>query len=57
VNFKIAKQQYIQQNNEQQNYFVLIDNSEVKQASIDKVDEWLEAFGEILNKMATNELK
>jgi hypothetical protein len=35
----------------------MIDNSEVKQASIDKVEEWLETFGEILKKMATNELK
>lgn len=39
------------------NYFVLIDNSEVKQASIDKVEEWLTTIGDILMRMATAELR
>jgi len=54
---KFVKQTYIQGSNEQHNYIVLIDNSEVKQASIDKVEEWIDACGEILKKMASTELK
>jgi dynein heavy chain len=57
VSFKSLKQTYIAQSNEQQNYFVLVDNSEVKQASIDKVDDWLECLGDILKRMATADLK
>lgn len=57
VSFRYQKQLYINNPNEQMNYFVLIDNSEVKQASIDKVDEWLSTIGDILMRMATAELR
>jgi hypothetical protein len=43
--------------NEQANWYVLVDNSEVKQATIDKVAEWLEVVGDILKKMASTELQ
>lgn len=57
VSFQFQKHLYIQYPNEQMNYFVLIDNAEVKQASIDKVDEWLSTIGDILMRMATTELR
>lgn len=57
VSLRNQKQVYINNPNEQTNCFVLIDNSEVKQAAIDKVDEWLTTIGEILLKLATSELK
>jgi len=38
----------LQHENEQQNYFVLIDNSEVKESTISKVNEWLDILGESL---------
>jgi dsRNA-specific ribonuclease len=43
--------------NEQLNYFVLIDNSEVKESTIQKVNEWLEILGDSLKQIATKELK
>jgi dynein heavy chain len=55
--FKQTKQNFIAGSNEQSNIIVTIDTSEVKQASIDMVDKWLEAFGEILKKMANTELR
>ena len=48
---------YVHQQNEQQNYIVLIDYNEVKQASIEKIDEWLQILGDGLKTIATKELK
>jgi dynein heavy chain len=45
------------QSKEMSNFFVLIDNSEVNNACIQKTEEWLEAYGEILKKMANSLLK
>ena len=39
--------------NEQQNYIVMINNSELALASISKVDEWLKILGESLNQIDT----
>jgi len=39
--FKHYRKLNLSQDNEQQNYFVLIDNSEVKESTVLKVDEWL----------------
>jgi hypothetical protein len=36
---------------------VLIDNSEVKESTIQKVNEWLEILGDSLKQIATKELK
>jgi len=36
---------------------VLIDNSEVKESTISKVEEWLEILGDSLKQIATKELK
>lgn len=43
--------------NDQNNYFILIDSSEIKQGAIEKLDEWLETIGDILKKIAGNELR
>lgn len=47
----------LQNDSEQQNYFVLIDNSEVKESTIQQVGEWLQILGESLKAIATKELK
>ena len=39
--FKHYRDLNMRQDNEQTNYFVLIDNAEVKENTIIKVDEWL----------------
>lgn len=39
--FKHYRDLNLKQDNEQNNYFVIIDNSEVKESTILKVDEWL----------------
>lgn len=39
------------------NYFVLIDNSEVKQSTIQKIEEWLLILGDSLRLIASKELK
>jgi dynein heavy chain len=46
-----------QHQNEQQNYIVMIDKSELAQASISKVDEWLQILGDSLKQIATKELR
>jgi hypothetical protein len=56
-NLKAAQQGYYSMANESPNWYVLVDNSEVKQATIDKVAEWLEVVGDILKKMASTELQ
>lgn len=43
--------------NEQQNYIVMIDKSELAQASISKVGEWLQILGDCLKQIATKELR
>lgn len=55
--FKHYKEINLKHDNEQQNYFVLIDNSEVKEATILKVDEWLQILGDSLKVIASKELK
>lgn len=52
-----ARIHYEKNPSEQQNYIVLIDNNEVNQASINKVDEWLQILGDSLKAIATKELK
>lgn len=47
---------YLNYDNEQQNYFVLIDQSEVNESTIKKVDEWLNILGECLKQIASKEL-
>jgi dynein heavy chain, axonemal len=37
-----------QNSNEQQNYIVMIDKSDLAQAATSKVDEWLQILGESL---------
>jgi hypothetical protein len=41
---------------ESKNYFVLINYSEVKSATIEKIKEWLNFYGELLIEFATKEL-
>lgn len=55
--FKIYRDMNLHHENEQLNYFVLIDNSEVKESTIQKVNEWLEILGDSLKQIATKELK
>lgn len=55
--FKKYRELNQQNDNEQQNYFVLVDNSEVKEATIQKVNEWLQILGDSLKMIATKELK
>lgn len=43
--------------NKQYNYLVLIDNTEVKDSVIKKIEEWLSILGESLMAIATKELK
>ena len=47
----------MKQDNEQTNYIVLIDNAEVKENTIIKVDEWLQILGDSLKTIAAKELK
>jgi dynein heavy chain len=55
--FKHYRDLNLKQDNEQQNYFVNIDNSEVKESTILKVDEWLQILGDSLKVIASKELK
>jgi dynein heavy chain len=55
--FKNFRYQNLKQNNEHENYFVLIDITEVKENSISKVDEWLQILGDSLKMIANKELK
>jgi hypothetical protein len=47
----------LHQSNEQQNYFVMIDNSEVKESTINQVGEWLALLGDSLKTIANKELR
>jgi hypothetical protein len=38
------------------NYFVLIDNSDIKDKTIEMIDKWLEMLGESLKGIASQEL-
>ena len=55
--FKHYRDLNMKQDNEQMNYFVLIDNAEVKENTIIKVDEWLQILGDSLKTIAAKELK
>ena len=55
--FKKYRYANIIMNNEHDNYFVLIDNSEFKENTISKVDEWLQILGDSLKVIANRELK
>jgi len=46
-----------QQADEYPNYFIIIDMTEIKQAAIERTDEWLEMLAEIMKKIAGSELK
>ena len=54
--FKTYKKEIKKIPDEARNYFVLVDHSEVKQATIEKVGEWLTLLGDSLIDMATKEL-
>jgi len=54
--FKTYRTMYLNYDNEQQNYFVLIDQSEVNESTINKVNEWLGILGECLKQIASKEL-
>ena len=56
LNFRNYKKEIKKIPNEARNYFVLVDHSEVKQASSDKVGEWLTILGDSLIDIATKEL-
>lgn len=55
--FKHYRDLNLKHDNEQSNYFVLIDNAEVKENTVVKVDEWLQILGDSLKIIASKELK
>jgi len=55
--FKHYRDLNLKHDNEQSNYFVLIDNAEVKENTVIKVDEWLQILGDSLKIIASKELK
>lgn len=54
--FKTYKKEIKKISDEARNYFVLVDHSEVKQKTYEKVGEWLEILGNSLKEIATKEL-
>ena len=54
--FKTFKKEIKKIPDEARNYFVLVDHSEVKQASIEKAGEWLTLVGDSLIDISTKEL-
>jgi dynein heavy chain len=54
---KQLKEFNMMSDNKQYNYLVLVDNSEVKESIIQKIDEWLMILGDSLKAIATKELK
>lgn len=54
--FRTYKKEIKKVPDEARNYFVLVDHSEVKQVTIEKVGEWLNLLGDLLIDMATKEL-
>jgi hypothetical protein len=54
--FKALKKDMKKSPNESKNFIVLIDFTEVKSTTIEKVKEWLTLYGEILIEFATKEL-
>lgn len=57
LNFKVVRDQTVKNSSEQHNYIVLIDNSDLYQKTIDKIDEWLQILGDSLKSIATKELR
>jgi dynein heavy chain len=56
TNFKALRDQTDKQDRTIRNYFVLIDNSEIKNATIEMIDKWLEMLGESLKSIASQQL-
>jgi dynein heavy chain len=56
TNFKQMRDQTCKQENTIKNYFVLIDNSDIKNATVSMIDKWLEMLGESLKSIANQEL-
>ena len=49
--------QQMKKDQEQNNYIVLIDNSDLHHKTIDKIKEWLEILGDSLKNIASKQLK
>ena len=56
IGFKIYQKDAMAVPNEVRNYFIEVDYSEVKRATIDKAGEWLSMLGELLIDMSNKEL-
>ena len=53
TNFKNMRNQILNLDPFLQNYFVLIDNTEIRNSTIEKIDEWLKMLGESLKNIAS----
>jgi hypothetical protein len=47
---------FLKWKNFQQNYFIMVDNTEIQEATINKFDEWLEALGNLVRNIGQKEL-
>jgi hypothetical protein len=47
---------YAKINSMQQNYFIMVDNTAIQSATINKYEEWLQLLGELVRNIATKEL-
>lgn len=54
--FKQYKKQVKRIPNEQRNFFILVDYSEVKEKTFEKIQEWLDLLGNSLKDISTKEL-
>lgn len=50
-------QTYLTKEKEQNNYIVLIDNSDLHHKTIEKINEWLAILGESLKAIASKQLR
>jgi hypothetical protein len=45
---KKSRDQFVKWDNMQQNYFIMVDNTDIQNATITKFDEWLHLLGELV---------
>jgi hypothetical protein len=57
LSYKSMKEAQMNDNKKYSNYFILVDNSDVKDQIIKKIDDWLAVLGESLKNIASKELK
>jgi hypothetical protein len=53
---KKSRDTFVKWENFQQNYFIMVDNTDIQHATITKFDEWLSLLGELVRTIATKEL-